>query len=231
MGSSFGALRAPIVDKGGNPSHDFLKVLQQWDAKLNRTITLLGQIAAATRIEGRTEGIGTTVTKLNSAGLLTSADQIAADGATYGRIKGTALTTGQVDLAKVGVIGPMGSTKLSQNIPQNYTNDATVDSIDAGADATARVYGPGGVGTNWTAYIGGVTSSKPSISLTGLAYTTIYFIYYTGVTLFSSLTVFPILPDGYLFVGVLTTIDPGGGGGSGGGGGGGGGGDGGPYKR
>ncbi len=102
---TFGSSRAPIVDKDGNPSRDYLKKMQEWDQKLASALTLLGQINASAVIQGRTEGIGTTVTNLNVTGQLKTADNIAADGVTFGRVVVSALTSGQPDLGKPGVIG------------------------------------------------------------------------------------------------------------------------------
>ena len=79
--STFGPIRAPIVDKNGMPSWAFLKELQAWKVKLDTALTLLGEIASTAIIQGRTEGIGTTVGKLTAAGLLEDTDQIAADAA------------------------------------------------------------------------------------------------------------------------------------------------------
>lgn len=93
--STFGAIRAPLVDDKGMGSRDFIKWLQKIEAKADKALTLYGDIAAATKIEGRSEGIGTTVGKLTSAGKLTNADQIAADGSTYGRVVGTRLSSGK----------------------------------------------------------------------------------------------------------------------------------------
>lgn len=70
---SFPALRGPLVDpKTGLPSREFIKKLQEWEAKLFQTISLVGEIAAATKIAGRTEGIGTTVGKIDSGGIVTA---------------------------------------------------------------------------------------------------------------------------------------------------------------
>lgn len=43
------------------------------------------EIDTSVKVSGRTEGLGTTVSKLNSSGKLTDADQVAADGADYAR--------------------------------------------------------------------------------------------------------------------------------------------------
>ena len=92
--STFGALRAPLVDKTGMPSRDFLHWLQKVESKVDRALTLVGEIAAAARVQGRTEGIGTTVTNLTSAGLLADADKIAADGSSFVRVNPNQRTGG-----------------------------------------------------------------------------------------------------------------------------------------
>lgn len=47
-----------------------LQKLTEWERKLQNTIDLLGEIAAAAKIQGRTEGIGTTVAQLDSGGVV-----------------------------------------------------------------------------------------------------------------------------------------------------------------
>src|SRR2546421_4826081 len=57
--------------------------------------------------------------------------------------------------------GPIGvssgflpSTSAAANMTVNTSNNATVDSIDAGSSATIRVYGPGGAANSWTRFDG-----------------------------------------------------------------------------
>jgi len=72
---TFGSTRAPLVDKGGNPTLPFLKKLQEWDQKLTTltsAVDRLGQLNANLVIQGRTEGIGTTVTNITATGALNS---------------------------------------------------------------------------------------------------------------------------------------------------------------
>jgi len=72
---TFGSSRAPLVDDKGNPSRDFLKKLQEWDQKLGtltNVVSRIGQISANVVIQGRTEGIGTTVQNVNADGQLNS---------------------------------------------------------------------------------------------------------------------------------------------------------------
>ena len=125
------------------------------------------------------------------------------------------------------------SADLPPNAPGNSTNYATVDSIDAGSNATIRVYGTGGVGTSWTAQFGYGSATYPSASLTGYAYTTKYWVLYnTQSTSYVVTASFPsTMPDGLVFAGSVTTCASGGGGGTGGGGGGTGGGHGGCVER
>lgn len=80
---TFGALRGPWVDGQGNLSRDALKKVQEWENKLTAAITLFGTIASTAKIQGRTEGIGTTASQLNTTGQLVSADQVAADGSAF----------------------------------------------------------------------------------------------------------------------------------------------------
>lgn len=118
------------------------------------------------------------------------------------------------------------STLLPPNDPTNTTNFATVDSIDAGSSATVRVYGTGGVGTSWTRRngYGGPDPVFPAGTITGLAYTTTYYIAWNG-SAYVAFTSFPnIMPDNYVWAGKVVTVASGGGGGTGGGGGSGGGG-------
>lgn len=131
---------------------------------------------------------------------------------------------------QIVVIQPVGDTTiLPTNDPSNTTNGATVDSIDAGTSATARIYGTGGVGSSWTRNTGyGGQPMFPAGTIAGLAYSTAYYVMWTGPTpgypgaAYQAFTSLPsALPDNYVFAGKVTTVAAGGGGGSSGGGGGG----------
>jgi hypothetical protein len=114
-----------------------------------------------------------------------------------------------------------GDTYLtSLNAQVNTTNFATVDSVDSGTSATARIYGTGGVGSNWTRPTGyGQQQVYPSGSVVGLAYSTKYTILWTGTMYIAATTTAGTLPDQYVPVGLVTTVAAGGGGGTTGGGG------------
>lgn len=72
--STFVAARVPIVDENKMATWNFLKILQDWDTKLRNGLNSIGQITqsipAATVVEGRTEGIGTTLKNLDVNGVL-----------------------------------------------------------------------------------------------------------------------------------------------------------------
>lgn len=70
---TFHQLKDPIVGKDGNPTDGFKRVLQEWQSKLSQALTILGQISSTTQIQGRTEGIGTTVGHVDNSGILLAA--------------------------------------------------------------------------------------------------------------------------------------------------------------
>jgi hypothetical protein len=104
------------------------------------------------------------------------------------------------------------------------TNNATVDSVDAGSNATIRIYGSGGVGSSYTRFDGqGNQITTAGASILGASYTTQY-----AVVLNSSLVhlAFPTatqylqtIADAFFYIATVTTVAAGGGGGSSGGGG------------
>lgn len=74
VASAYGLIRAPIVDSKGVPtvqwSKWFLDVSTRIENALTPSGTLAGTIAASAVIEGRTEGIGTTVENIDSTGVI-----------------------------------------------------------------------------------------------------------------------------------------------------------------
>lgn len=107
------------------------------------------------------------------------------------------------------------SVPIPTNVPTNTTNTATVDSIDAGSSALIRIYGPGGVGTSYTRITGFGTVTRPNGTISGTAYSTKYYVMYTGSAYVAETTFPAILPDGWEWVGQLTTTAAGGTSGSG----------------
>ena len=115
--------------------------------------------------------------------------------------------------------GLVGSGNLPTNVPLNSTNNATVDSVDGGLSATIRIYGPGGVGSSWMRFSGQGTETYPAGSITGLAYSTAYYVIWNGSAYLAFTQMSQAMSDGYVFVGRPTTVASGGSGGSSGGGG------------
>jgi hypothetical protein len=121
---SFHQLKDPIIGKDGKPTTSFKKVLQEWQTKLNQTITLLGEINSKIPIQGRTEGIGTTVQHVDAAGNLASLANVNntnTDLLTDGT--GTPLTGG-----KRGAIALDTNSRLVdsfRNVPMDVSNTPT----------------------------------------------------------------------------------------------------------
>jgi hypothetical protein len=99
------------------------------------------------------------------------------------------------------------STGQSPNVPYNTSNNATVDSIAENGAATIRVYGPGGDGSSFTRYVGAVPSTMSAAHITGLAFSTSYYVIFdTGSRTYQALTNYnSTLADAYIFVGNAVT--------------------------
>ncbi len=114
------------------------------------------------------------------------------------------------------------SNDILQNPPSNTVNNATVDSVDAGnGTATIRIYGPGGVGSSWMQSYGQGTRTVPAGTITGLAYSTTYYVVWdtAGQVYLAFTTLQHSVADSYIFSGKVTTVASGGTGGTSGGGG------------
>jgi hypothetical protein len=118
---------------------------------------------------------------------------------------------------------PASLTSADQpvNSPSNNTNFATVDSFDAGTDATIRIYGTGGVGSSWTRPAGFGTQTFSGGSIPHKSYATIYYVVWdlVGLQYIAETSAPATLPDNFVWVGKVTTVNAGGSGGSSGGGG------------
>jgi hypothetical protein len=102
----------------------------------------------------------------------------------------------------------------------NYSNNATVDSIDNGVNATIRVYGPGGPGTTWHQFIGAAIGPENAAFSGTAAYDTDFNVYLDASNVFHITAIgSETLPDSVQFSGALHTVQAGGAGGTGGGGG------------
>jgi hypothetical protein len=102
--------------------------------------------------------------------------------------------------------GLVGSDITTPNLPLNQTNFATVDSVAAGGTASARVYGPGGVGSGYNRQVGTHTIPRPSGTITGLPYGADRFIAYDGTQFQVTSTLATLLPDTWEPVGKVSII-------------------------
>lgn len=223
---TLGAFRGKVIDEEGKFSAPAARQFNIWARQLANGLSQIGDFIGS--LPGRTASLTDIVQNLTDTGLVNSLDNVN-DGVVHGRTLQTALTSGTVDLSKPGVTGQVnngkiadlavGSSKIIQNVMNNYSNNATVDSIDNGTNATIRVYGTtGGPGTSWHQFIGSGTGPEiPAFSGTA-AYSTNFNVYYDG-SYHITPNGFDTLADGILFSGSLTTVASGGGGGSSGGGG------------
>ena len=100
------------------------------------------------------------------------------------------------------------SAALPANVSGNTTNTATIDSVDAGTSALVRIYGPGGVGTSYSRLTGYGSLTRPNGTISGLAYSTMYGVMWTGIAFLAVVTYPATLPDHYEIVGQLTTTAP-----------------------
>lgn len=118
--------------------------------------------------------------------------------------------------------GMTTSNDILQNAPSNAVNNATVDSVDGGnGAATVRVYGPGGVGSSWMQSYGQGTRTFPAGTISGLAYSTAYYVVWdtVGQAYLAYTSLEQTMADTYVFAGQVTTVAAGGTGGTSGGGG------------
>lgn len=233
-------LRGPIVDKNGQPTRELIKKLQEFDSKLRDSVNLNGQliglikglIDAGAKISGRTEGIGTTVGKLDANGIVLAA------GADFARAyankdtdhitdgTGNPLTGGKRGFNALDVNSRLASS--FRNNPLNtqaaYTGANPLSAITGGSAnhatiniaANTQQFGPGQVNYN-------------SGSITPLLDSTLYYIYTDDPTFAGGAVIYHATTnqadltasDGRVYLGKITTPAFGGGGTSGSGGGGG----------
>lgn len=102
------------------------------------------------------------------------------------------------------------SSQLPANVPVNNSSSGFLDSVDAGSNATIRVYGGGGPGTSWTRQTGYGSATRPAGSILGLAYATLYYVLYHAGSYLATTSYTNTLPDDYEWVGVIYTCSVGG---------------------
>lgn len=107
---SFGQGRGQFVDKDGRLTPDSQREMNVWSTKLEKALTLFGELKASTVIQGRTEGIGTTVGNLTGTGQVNSTDNV---------IDGTGLP---LSGGKRGQIALDSNSRLANSFRSNQLN-------------------------------------------------------------------------------------------------------------
>lgn len=217
--STFAAIRSRFVDEKGMLTWTALQKLLEYEKKLQNAITLLGEIASGTKIQGRTEGIGTTVVKLTAAGLLEDADQIAADGSSFVRVDADQRTGGGRGFvaldANSRLAGAFRNNVISTIATFTGANPLSQDGTSTNilVAASTQQYGDGQVSYN-----------SGSVDPGSLGLKFIYVddpTFAGGAVTYQSTTSLDVLnaANGRVSFGQITTAGGGGGAGSGGGGG------------
>jgi len=111
----------------------WLKWLQNLQIKTADALTLIGQIAASAVIQGRTEGIGTTVGNLTSTGELNTTDSIAADGT------GSPLAGGVRAFIGMESSGRLASSFYLQPVDASMVPTADTSLSNNGADTVISI--------------------------------------------------------------------------------------------
>jgi len=127
----------------------------------------------------------------------------------------------QVNLASSAVKNRLPVGKHSYSSPNNLTNNAKVDSIDAGSNDTIRIYKDGGTPgvTAWDRYEADAVAESPAAgSINGIGYGVTRYVAWDGATYQAKANYPDVLHDTYRWAGKVVTVNAGGGGGTPGGG-------------
>lgn len=138
---TFGSSRAPLVDKAGNPSRDYLKKMQEWDQKLaslTSAVNRIGQLSSNLVIQGRTEGIGTTVGNLTATGQLNNFTNVAAGRTTDNLTDGTGspLTGGKRGFLALDVNNRLADSSRANALNVSNTPTSSTVLSNTGGAAT-----------------------------------------------------------------------------------------------
>lgn len=123
-------------------------------------------------------------------------------------------TTDQKTFNAPQVVGPIAaglqtSAASQPNLSLNQSNFATVDSVAAGGAATVRIYGSGGVGTNWTSILGNSSKVIPSGTILNVGYGSNGFVAWDGSKYQFKPGLTQTFPDTWIPVGAVSVIDNG----------------------
>jgi hypothetical protein len=172
--STFLASRSPIVDSNGNTTFAFTKVLQGWDTKLSNGLNqlgqLIGEINPTTVIAGRTEGIGTTVANIDSAGVVQYAGLVAATDTTHGAVTlpsgATSNVLGSAAVQSTSAFDASGAAAQAQLVAQAFASTAA-NTAQSNAEAFASDASNLSSGTVPLGRLPGLTVTIATAKLTG----------------------------------------------------------------
>jgi hypothetical protein len=102
--------------------------------------------------------------------------------------------------------GLVSSAATGSNLSLNQSNYATVDSVAAGATATVRVYGSGGIGTSWASVLGSNSKVIPSGTILNVAYAASGFVVWDGQKYQMKPQLAQTFPDTWVPVGKVSVI-------------------------
>jgi hypothetical protein len=102
--------------------------------------------------------------------------------------------------------GLMSSAASATNLSLNQSNYATVDSIAAGATATVRVYGSGGIGTAWASVLGSSSKLIAAGTILNIPYASNGFVVWDGQKYQLKPQLAQTFPDSWIPVGKISVI-------------------------
>jgi hypothetical protein len=211
-------LTGEVVDiKTGRWTTFFQRNFQTYLQKIDAAITNLYEIADSAKIQGRTEGIGTTVQHVDQVGQLQPAGvgftvDAVPNGSTYARTTPVQVTGAGRAAVAIDASNNVTSEHVVPAIQLNFSAQATVTPNDAGASAEVDVYGSGGPGTQWFGELNGAAAGPyPSFSVSGLSYLTTYIAYYDTVNAIGVIRTVPATEDYFVYAGTFKTPASGGG--------------------
>ena len=102
--------------------------------------------------------------------------------------------------------GLMSSAATASNLALNQSNYATVDSVAAGASASVRIYGSGGVGTAWASVLGSNSKLIPAGTILNVAYAANGYVVWDGQKYQLKPQLAQTFPDTWVPVGKVSVI-------------------------
>jgi hypothetical protein len=102
--------------------------------------------------------------------------------------------------------GLQTSSATEPNVSLNQSNFATIDSIAAGATATVRIFGSGGVGTSWTRISGNSSQVIPAGTILNVAYGSNLYVAWDGAQYQVVPSLTQTFTDGWIPVGNVSVI-------------------------